>query len=190
MGGSLVDQIDEGMSKEVQEFIVNVGWTHKIQAIQASKYQFWAGFIEGLQIIASGITASGLIGMIFVENRTIKIGTAFVACISFIASNLLKTWNPRRLEKVSRQAAVEHWNLQHRALHLLQMINRKSILPNEAELALKSLVADRSAANDHVVNAWQRSVSLARNKLKAGRDNDYTDDIPYFIPKYLRRDND
>lgn len=124
--------------------------------------------------------------MLFVNNLFFKITSSIIGLISFISSNVLKTWNPNKLSQSCRNNATTHWNLYKDGIHLLQLLKRSSLSTNEVEKRLKYLIELRSKSNENIENAWSRSVDKASDEIKNRKDNQISEDRKYFIPKNLK----
>ena len=174
--------------KEIQTFLVNVGWTHKIQICQVDVYMELSKNLKLAKIILTSLTSAGLgsfILKIFPSIQDIAMTITFAISLdTTIVIALDKEKDYKKLAEQNKVAADKYLEMRNKAMSLLyRMKYEEGITTIENEfLELKEL---RNEADPGLPHTSYQAVELASKKLKENKDNDYTEDYKLFIPKDL-----
>ncbi len=174
------------LHQELKDFVVNVGWTHKIHIVSSDRYAEWSEAFKIVRIITASITSSGLIGIIFLPGSfALKLFTAIFSFITVAMNSFDKAVDFDKLSLKEKIDANNFWELRIDAESLLFEVvyNTRSINDVEADfLKLKKL---RKQYNDGLLNVSQRAVKKASKLINERRDNDYSNDYVKFISPEL-----
>lgn len=175
--------------KEIQDFLVNVGWTHKIQICQSDIYIEKIRRLRVAKIVLTSLTSVGLgsfLMKIFPDFQFASTIIVFTLSLTMtIVVALDKESDYESLSLQNKQASNKYWELREKASECLFLLNsgKDTDNVNEVFLELKEI---RKQANSELPYTSPAAVKLAGNKLKKNRDNDYSNDYEYFIPEKLR----
>ena len=177
--------------EELKNFIVSTSWTHKIHAKYSDFLSCLSIVLKTIQIGGSALTSSGVIAIITKEGSFwFKIGVAILSCITVFVSAIDR--NLKLEEKLLKEKAItnEFYRLKEKALRLLYQIHYDKS-PNYIiiEKEFNMLFNRKLEFGSKLSNVPDFVVNKARNSLKEKRDNDYTDDYSYCIPKELLTNN-
>lgn len=173
--------------EELKNFIVSTSWTHKIHAKYSDFLSFLSIVLKTIQIGGSALTSSGVIAIIIKEGSFwFKIGVAILSCITVFVSAIDKNLKLEEKLLKEREVTNEFYILKEKALRLLYKIHYENspnfiIIEKEFDILFnRKLEIDLKLSNvpDFIVNK-------AGNSLKEKKDNDYTDDYSYCIPREL-----
>ncbi|UQU61202.1 SLATT domain-containing protein [Lactococcus petauri] len=176
----------EKLHEELKNFIVNVGWTHKIHIVHSDDYSNYSNYFKIARIGTAAFTSSGLIGIFFVQDSFIlKLITAIFSFITVALNAIDKTIDYDQLALKEKSDANNFWNLRIEAESLLYDIvyNTKNV--EEIEKDFTKLKTLRKQFNDGLLNVPKRTVNKACNMVNERRDNDYSKDYPKFIAPEL-----
>lgn len=174
--------------EEIQTFLVNVGWTHKIQICQVDVYLEYSSKLKLTKIILTALTSAGLgsfVLKIFPNFQSVSMTITFALSLAAtIIIALDKEKDYKKLVEQNKVAADKYLEMRNKATELLyKMKSGDSITTIEKEFfELKEL---RNHANPDLPYTSSKAVTLAGKKLKENKDNDYNDDYKLFIPKNL-----
>ena len=174
------------LHEELKNFIVNVGWTHKIHIVRSDEYYSYSFTFKIVRIIIAGLTSSGLIGILFnQESFMLKLITAIFSFITFAMNGLDKAVDFDKLSLKEKKYANNFWELRIEAESLLHdtVFNTKDMY--EIEMRLSELKKLRKQYNDGLLNVPNRTVNKASIKINERRDNDYSSDYIKFIAHEL-----
>lgn len=174
--------------EEIQTFLVNVGWTHKIQICQVDVYVEFLRKLKLAKIILTALTSAGLgsfVLKIFPSVQDLSMTITFALSLTTtIVIALDKENDYKKLAEQNKVAADKYLEMRNKATALLyRMKYEDNIMTIEKEFSeLKEL---RNHANPDLPHTSSKAVTLASKKLKENKDNDYNEDYKLFIPKNL-----
>lgn len=176
----------EKIFQELKDFIVNVGWTHKIHIVQSDKYLNDAKLFKNIRVLSAAVASSGLIGIIFaVDSFALKLGTAVVSFITTAMTGLDKAEDYKKLSLKEKTDANNFWELREQANSLLYDVVYCTRQMVEVEEDFKNLKSLRSLYNTELLNVSGKPVKLASKMINEKRDNDYSQDYQKFISPEL-----
>lgn len=174
------------LHEELKNFIVNVGWTHKIHIVRSDEYSKYSFTFKIVRVIIAGLTSSGLIGILFnQESFMLKLITAIFSFMTFAMNGLDKAVDFDKLSLKEKMDANNFWELRIEAESLLHdtVFNTKDMY--EIEMRLSGLKKLRKQYNDGLLNVPNRTVNKASIKINERNDNDYSSDYTKFIAHEL-----
>lgn len=179
-------ELREKLHSDLKNFIVNVGWTHKIHIVESDRLSFWSKVTKTIQILLSAFTASGVITTFLKEESCIfKILTVITAFLTLVVSGIDKVWNFEKQVSKEKTDAHNFLVLRDRAMKLLSSVQYSDgdlkVIKNEYEKMLDK----KLSISAELSNVPRRTVNKAEKLLKENRDNDYSNDYRLFIPKEL-----
>lgn len=173
---------------EIQEFVVNTGWTHKIQICQADLNIIYANRLKWIKIILASLTSVG-IGSFALKlapnHQEISIILPFLFSVATtLATTLDKENNYKVLAEQNKTSAHEYFVMRNKAIELLYKSKcSEGIYLIEKEFF--DLKKEREQSNPKLPYTSAKSVNLARVRLKEDKDNIYANDKRFFIPEDL-----
>lgn len=180
-------ELGEKIHNELKDFIVSVGWTHKIHAVKADGLSRISTILKTTQVVSAALTSSGIISTLVTKG---SLGyNYFIAILSFItvlASALEKSWNIEEQIRKERSDVDEFYRMKEKAIQLLRTVQYDrncNIL--EIEIEYKKLFNRKLDLGAKLSNTTRRTINQARVFLKEKRDNDYSEDYKYLIPNDL-----
>lgn len=173
----------EFLIKEMKEFIVSVGWTHKIQMSQSELYENSANKMRIAKILSVSLTSAGLASLILqvlpnYQNLSLLI-TFTLSLSSIFIESFEKDKDFNKLSANSRAIAGQFWELRvdcESLLYKLKAGEDIKLIQNDFQ---KIKVLRKTLARD-LPNATAKAVSIASDKLKKNKDNNYTNDYKLF----------
>ncbi len=173
----------EFLIKEMKDFIVSVGWTHKIQITQSELYENFANKMRVVKVISASLTSAGLASLIlrvFPNHENISLFTAFVlSLLSIFTESFEKDKDFNKLSANSKAIAGQFWELRvdcESLLYRLKTGEDIKVIQNDFQI-IKVL---RKTLAGNLPNATAKAVSIASDKLKKNKDNNYTNDYKLF----------
>lgn len=174
------------LHSDLKNFIVNVGWTHKIHIVESDRLSFWSKVIKTSQILLSAITASGITSVMFNEGSIgLQIFIAITAFATLTVSGIDKVWNLESAVSKEKIDAHNFLTLRDRALQLLSSIQYNDGDLKEIKSEYEKMMDRKLSISLELSNVPRRTVNKAEQLLKNNRDNDYSNDYRLFIPKDL-----
>lgn len=175
----------EKLHFQLKNFIVNVGWTHKIHAVRIDELESYIRWFRIATIIISGVVSSGLVGILWFDEYWIKLVTAFLSLVTTIIFSITKEFNFEERLALERKSVDELWNLRVLAEILLSEVVYNGKPSSKIQESFEELKFRRDATYSQLSNASPQNVSKASKLIKSRKDNDYEEDYRYFIPKEL-----
>lgn len=173
---------------DLKNYIVNVGWTHKIHIVYSDYLTDISKKISLVQIVASSMTTSGLIAIVFGKGSYgYNLFIAIIATVGLIMKGIEETTNPSELAKKEKSSANNFWRLREEGISLLSDIQYSTIKLECAQKKFNELVEKRNKYNSELENVPKKIVGRASDMIKIRKDNDYSEDYKYFIPEDLIR---
>ena len=177
----------EKLHFELLNFIVNVGWTHKIHAVRIDELESYIRWFRIATIIISGVVSSGLVGILCFDEYWIKLVTAFLSLVTTIIFSITKEFNFEERLALERKSVDELWNLRVSAENLLSEMVYNGKSSSEIQKSFEALKLRRDATYNQLSNPSPKNVSKASELIKSRKDNDYEEDYKYFISKELMK---
>lgn len=169
--------------KEMKDFVVNTGWTHKIQITQSDLYEQSARKMRIVKIVCAALTSAGLAALILKlapENQNISLIIVFTLSLTITFIELVeKDRDFIKLAEQSKAVANNFWELRVDCESLINKLRSGEDI-EAIKKSFDELKATRRTINRDIPNASAKAVSLASKKLKHNKDNDYTEDYKYF----------
>jgi len=177
----------EKLHFELLNFIVNVGWTHKIHAVRIDELESYIRWFRIATIIISGVVSSGLVGILCFDEYWIKLVTAFLSLVTTIIFSITKEFNFEERLALERKSVDELWNLRVSAENLLSEVVYNGKSSSEIQKSFEELKFRRDVAYGKLSNPSPKNISKASELIKSRKDNDYENDYKYFISKELMK---
>ena len=173
----------EFLIKEMKDFIVSAGWTHKIQITQSELYEKSANKMRIAKIISASLTSAGLASLIlraFPNHENISLFITFVLSLSSIfIESFEKDKDFNKLSANSRAIAGQFWELRVDCESLLYKLKADEDIKLVQNDFQKIKILRKTLARD-LPNATTKAVSIASDKLKKDKDNNYANDYKLF----------
>lgn len=185
--GGLMSKNQEKLHFELLNFIVNVGWTHKIHAVRIDELESYIRWFRIATIIISGVVSSGLVGILCFDEYWIKLVTAFLSLVTTIIFSITKEFNFEERLALERKSVDELWNIRVSAENLLSEVVYNGKSSSEIQKSFEELKFRRDVAYGKLSNPSPKNISKASELIKSRKDNDYEDDYKYFISKELMK---
>ena len=185
--GGLMSKNQEKLHFELLNFIVNVGWTHKIHAVRIDELESYIRWFRIATIIISGVVSSGLVGILCFDEYWIKLVTAFLSLVTTIIFSITKEFNFEERLALERKSVDELWNLRVSAENLLSEVVYNGKSSSEIQKSFEELKFRRDVAYGKLSNPSPKNISKASELIKSRKDNDYEEDYKYFISKELMK---
>lgn len=182
-----MSKAQEKLHFELKNFIVNVGWTHKIHAVRVDELEKYIRNLRIITIVNSGIVSSGLVGILLTDKYWIKLTTAFLSLVTTIIISITKEFNFEERLTLERKSVDELWSLRVSAEILLSEVVYNGKPSSEIQESFEELKFRRDATYSQLSNVSPKNVSKASKLIKSRKDNDYEEDYRYFIPKELMK---
>ena len=167
----------------MRNFIVNVGWTHKIHIAQSDIYESKANTIKYAKIVCAALTSVGLgsfVLQVLPEHQTVSLTITFIFSLAATFISLLeKESDYKKLSEQTKITANRFWELREDCASLLYRLKSGDDVKDIAK-EFNELKKLRKVCNAELLNPSKRAVALASKRLKISRDNDYTNDYKYF----------
>lgn len=185
--GGLMSKNQEKLHFELLNFIVNVGWTHKIHAVRIDELESYIRWFRIATIIISGVVSSGLVGILCFDEYWIKLVTAFLSLVTTIIFSITKEFNFEERLALERKSVDELWNLRVSAENLLSEVVYNGKSSSEIQKSFEELKFRRDVAYGKLSNPSPKNISKASELIKSRKDNDHENDYKYFISKELMK---
>ncbi|KXT68810.1 hypothetical protein SGODD07_02010 [Streptococcus gordonii] len=182
-----MSKTQEKLHFELKNFIVNVGWTHKIHAVMVDELEKYIRNLRAVTIVISGLVSSGLVGILLTDTYWMKLATAFLSLITTIIISIAKEFNFEDRLTLERKSIDELWNLRTSAEILLSEVVYNGKSSSEIQESFEELKLRRYAIYSQLSNPSPKNVSEASKLIKLRKDNDYEEDYKYFISKELMK---
>ena len=178
------------LEEEIKNFIVNVSWTHKIQVCQYDIYIQRKNCMSLVKIVIASLTSVGL-GSSLLEffpkyQHFIVFGTFCLSFATTIITTIDKENDYEKLSLQNKTASEQYFLLREKSMELLYRLCSGETI-DSIEVDFIELKENRNLTNSELPYTSPRAVVSAQDKVKNGRDNDYTEDYEYFIPEKLRK---
>lgn len=173
----------EFLIKEMKDFIVSVGWTHKIQISQSELHEKSANKMRIVKILSVSLTSAGLASLILQvlpDYHNLSLLVTFTLSLSTIfIESFEKDKDFNKLSENSRAMAGQFWELRVDCESLLYKLKAGEDIKSIQNDFQKIKDLRKTLARD-LPNATSKAVCIATFKLKNNRDNDYTNDYRLF----------
>lgn len=171
---------------KLKHYIVNVGWTHKIHIVQSDIYKKYSDCFKVIKIVITALTSAGVFTLFFKNDSfLLKLITAIVSFISLTITGIDKSIDYEKLSIKENQDSRNFWLIREQALSLLSDLQYQTRDINEIEKEYYELLELRSLYDLQLLNTSQKAVKKAKKLIKKCKDNDYSKDYIFFIPKDL-----
>lgn len=164
------------INDQIRRTYASVVWTHKIQECCADILTTRDKCFKTAQIVLSVLTTTGLLVIVFGEEKWVVIVSAILSAIAMFINLYLKGNNLQ--EQITRHAQAAHGYLALRAEYLSLLVDIKS-----SSLDMKEVVQKRDALqkrlnekNDTAPRTFERAVNRAGEQLNVKHDSLYEDE--------------
>lgn len=179
-------ELREKLHADLKNFIVNVGWTHKIHIVYSDKLLFRNNIIQLTEIILSSLTASGIVTIVLGKSsESYNLAIAGISLVTLVMTGIDKLFNLNKLSIKEKQVANNFWKLREDGLRLLSSVQFQTDSEENLKLAYDELINLRNIYSLDLSNVPKRYVAEASKLIKVRKDNDYAEDYKYFIPDNL-----
>lgn len=179
-------ELREKLHADLKNFIVNVGWTHKIHIVYSDKLSFWNNIIQLTQIISSSFTASGIVAILLGKGSdAYNIFIASMSFVTLITSGIDQVFQVKKLSIKEKQVANNFWKLREKGLRLLSSVQFQTESEENVQINFENLIKLREEYSSDLTNVPKRYVDEASKLIKIRKDNYYAEDYKYFIPDNL-----
>lgn len=173
---------------QVRECFARVVYSHKTHEKQAD---ICAGVLRRFklaQIVLAAITTSGTLAILFTNDFTLKLITAFVSLLTLFVSGYMKGFDPGATAQKHRDTAADLWAIRESYLSLLTDIASGAV-GDEAARQKRDDLQDALAA---IYKSAPGTTPKAYGKAQEGLQKleDYTfnpGEIDKFLPPSLKR---
>lgn len=173
----------EFLIKEMKDFIVSVGWTHKIQISQSELHEKSANKMRIVKILSVSLTSAGLASLILQvlpDYHNLSLLITFTLSLSTIfIESFEKDKDFNKLSENSRAMAGQFWELRVDCESLLYKLKAGEDIGSIQNDFQKIKDLRKTLVRD-LPNATSKAVAIASEKLKKHKDNNYTNDYELF----------
>ena len=165
------------LHEELKNFIVNVGWTHKIHIVRSDEYSQYSTAFKIVRIVISAVTSSGIISLFFVNDSfVLKFITAVFSFMTVAMNGLDKAVDYDKLSIKEKSDANNFWELRIEAESLLHDIVFNTEDLDVIDQKFSELKTLRKQCNEGLLNTPNKTVTKACERVNKRRDNDYSED--------------
>lgn len=167
---------------------MGVVWTHKVQEKQADIYSHTKMILKIIKILASSLTAAGLLSIVFSSDRMwLKVFTAILSFVSLAMDSLSKDIGYDSLIFSHQKAAVSLLELRDEYQLLILRGKSGTIDVETIEKEYQCLESKKHEIYKTAPRTTARAVKMAGVALHVQRDNEYSlEDINKFLPDHLK----
>lgn len=175
---ALEDQIRECYGRTV--------YTHKTHEKAADILEARRDRYKVLLIILTGLSALGVLSVLFVDEKIVEIAAAVLAFLSFFASTYLKDIDPGAAAAEHRQAAVKIWDIRETYLSLLS--DFADITNQEVRERRNRLQAEYRGILEQAPSTNSAAYAKAQKGLKNNEELFFEErELDLLLPEALRR---
>ncbi len=172
---------------EVRQEYANVVWTHKIQEQQAELYEILYKRIELFNILASALTACGILSTIYQDRLWIKIVSALLSFVTLFITAYLKSFNLKSMARENKEAANKFLVIRNKLLTIITDIHIMESSLKEIQEEYEKVDIELNKILITAPATTTKAVERARIKLNVEEDYTYKDEeIDRFLPTTLR----
>lgn len=174
---------------QVRESFGRCAYTHKTHEKMAEGDAARLGHIKLGQIVLSGLTTVGAVGVIFDPSSAIfPYATAVLAFALFFVNGYVKDIDPGEAAQKHREAASDIWNIREAYLSLLADIRDPAISLAELRQRRDDLQTQLHKIYRIAPHTNGKAYGKAQDALKNKEDLTFTDaEIDAFLPAPLKR---
>ncbi|WP_074448446.1 SLATT domain-containing protein [Bradyrhizobium yuanmingense] len=174
---------------QVRESFGRCAYTHKTHEKMAEGYAARLGHIKLVQIVLSGLTTIGAVGVIFDPSSVyFPYATAVLAFALFFVNGYVKDIDPGEAAQRHREAASDIWNIREAYLSLLADTRDGAISLAELRRRRDELQAQLHKIYRIAPHTDGKAYGKAQDALKNKEDLTFTDEeIDAFLPAPLKR---
>lgn len=176
------------LESQLRECFGRVAWSHKTQEKCADILNKRNSRIKISQIVLSAITTTGIIVIIFGDQKWVGILTALISAVLLALNTYLRKYDIGQIAQKHADCASNLWNIRESYLSLLTDIKAETI-------SIDEIIKRRDKLQNELFNVYHgapRSISEAYDKaskaLKSNEELTFSDEeIDMFLPKELRK---
>jgi hypothetical protein len=182
----MTQAIDIILEDQIRECFGRVVYSHKTHECMADQAMKKLGRYRIIQIVLTGLTSVGAIGVVVSNDTVAQIPTALLAFLTFFVSTYLKDFDLGLTAQKHRDCAAKLWAIRESYCSLLTDINvlkRDDITAKRDELQSLLATVYESAPRTNA-----KAYSEAQDRLKNKEDLTFSsEEIDYFLPDTLKR---
>ncbi|EAA0182020.1 TPA: SLATT domain-containing protein, partial [Listeria monocytogenes] len=164
----------EELKEELKNFIVNVGWTHKIHIVRSDEYIYYSKLFKWIRIILAAFTSSGLIGILFdSQSYILKVVTAIFSFATVAMNGLDKAGDFEKLCLKEKNDANNFWKLRTDAESLLSKTVFSTESMGRIDQEFEELKRLRIQYNAGLLNVPAKTVKKASKLIHKRKDNGF-----------------
>ncbi|MEE1273442.1 MAG: SLATT domain-containing protein [Olegusella sp.] len=156
------------MEHRLEEMLVGITWTHKIHEKQADIYESRDRRLTMASLLLTSVTASGIVGILFVDFFILKVISATFSLASIFFSLLAKTADYPSRAQAQRRAAKIFLGLREDTKMLLTDIHAKAIPLGELASSVNDLTTRYKDACMAAPSTTDKAEKRARTSLENG----------------------
>lgn len=173
---------------QVRECFARVIYSHKTHEKQADICAGVLRHYKIAQIILASITTSGTIAILFADDYTLKLITAFVSLITLFVSGYMKGFDPGATAQKHRDTAADLWAIRESYLSLLTDIASGAISVDLARERRDDLQNQLAAIYKSAPGTTPKAYIKAQQGLQELEDYTFNPgEIDKFLPPDLKR---
>lgn len=169
--------------KEMKDFVVNTGWTHKIQIAQSDLHEKAGRTMRIAKIVCTALTSAGLASLmlkLLPEYQSISLVVVFSLSLTTTITELVeKDRDFTKLAERTRNVANNFWELRVDCESLINSLRSGGDIEQIKE-EFSELRERRKTFNKDIPNPSPKAVSIASQRLKTNKDNNYEEDYILF----------
>jgi len=171
----------------IRESFGRIVYTHKTHEKMTEIFESKRGWATAGEIIATSLTASGLISLNFYNDNFIKISAALLAFLS-LSMALYKSFAMLDNRIGSHQkTAWKLWIMRERYINLISDVSENRISDQEAQKIRDDLQTETHKIYEDAPQTTACAYAKAQKALKKSEDFTFTaDEINRFLPKSLK----
>ncbi|MER1955447.1 MAG: SLATT domain-containing protein [Desemzia incerta] len=170
---------------EIKRFFVNVSWTHKIQIKQSDIYLQKKNCLNKIKIVTSALISSGILAIIFVDEKIINVVTACISFISLTINALDKTSDYEQMYLKTKRDSDALWELREKTLALLYAVSYNTLSEEKIMQEFTILFNERKKLYSQLLTASPEAVNQASDAIYKSKDNNYREEEEHLIPEEL-----
>lgn len=183
-----MEQNFEILESQIRDSYGRALYTHKTHEKCADIADEWNIRLKYIQIILSGLSATGIMYTIWGEEKWVTIICAVLSAILFIINIFLKNIDYGKIAEKHRDAAIDIWDVKESYLSLLTDMRSAKIDYANAIIARDNLQAKLTAIYKCALRTNSRGYKKAQEALKKKEEATFSDEeIDLLLPIDLRR---
>lgn len=175
---------------EIKRLLIDVSWHYLLQRSQSDIFWRLKAIVSFLKLLATGIASSGLIALLFTDERWLQVMTTLISLLVFIVNGVSKEYNYASLYKRSNEDATALLSLREQALELLYDVTYDLRSAESIEKVYGEMVEKREELYGHllpVTNTATRRAKKIFYSKNGGQDGEWDLAEDKVIPDNLKQ---